>query len=203
MCPARQINGLDMPIWSAIPHRLRITLFLISNLVSEKMAFADSKLGHANKDVGKLALLLNYLTEPQLNARFRTPAMAALAELLPPEWWGVMADWLPRFDGFRAELECDENLAVDDTPALEIISALECQGKCLSDPEIASLIASCAFNGWRARFANSPFRWSPLYQGFSEFRMTYDAPPICYEISPDMIPVTAGWLLGMLYLKKQ
>lgn len=129
--------------------------------------------------------------------------MAALAELLSPVWWAVLMDWLPRFDGFQAELECDQTLIVDDTPALQIIHALNQRGTPNLDQDLALLIAGCPFNGWRSRISNTHIRWSPLCQSFKEFQKIYPAPPVCYEVDPDMIEITAGWLLGMLYLKAQ
>lgn len=145
--------------------------------------------------------------EPPLNARFATPAMQLLAQELKefPRWWPVLTDWLPRFDGFLAELECDPERAIDDSPALQIVKALQDKNapRPQNDLEMACLIAHCPFNGWRARFEQTPYRWNPLYQSFNEFRTTLDRVCICYQVTPDMPSITSGWLLGMLYLQNR
>lgn len=144
--------------------------------------------------------------ESPWNTRLETPAMQLLAIELKdyPLWWKVLASWLHRFDGFLAELECDPSLCIDDTPAQQILSALkDLENRPVTDQEMANLIAHCPFNGWRARFENTPFRWNPLFQSYGDFRATLDRSCACYEVEPDMAPVTAGWLLGMLFLQSQ
>lgn len=141
-------------------------------------------------------------------ARTDTPPMRQLKHLLQQlgmtDWWTILSQWLPNFDGWLATMDANEDpdARLDDTPAQEIVDYLQRHSRhvLLDDIRLATEISGLNFMWRRARLTKSGKRWSSFEESYREFASTEpDEIPHVFEHEPNSVAVTKYWLLGKLY----
>lgn len=141
-------------------------------------------------------------------SRTETEPMQQMMHLLGQrglsDWWAILSQWLPNFDGWLAAMEAsdDPEAACDDSPAGEIIDLLQRAENAglVDDLEFAAGISKLDFLRRRARLTKSGKRWSSFEEPFERFAaIEPDEPPHVFEYEPNSEAVTKYWLLGKLF----
>lgn len=128
------------------------------------------------------------------------------------DWWPILSQWLPNFDGWRATIEADEDPGAwcEDGPATEVIERLRQYSQSskqlvsmntrVDDLHFARDISHFDFMRRRARLTLSGRRWNSFEESYGEFSATEPGEvPHVFEHDPHGASVTMYWLLGRLF----
>lgn len=138
-------------------------------------------------------------------ARPGAPALCHLLERVGlAHWRPVLAQWLPRFDGWRSVYLQDETLIEDAVPAEQVCALLTryvLERLRPDDGRFAQDLARLDVLTWRARH-DSGARWNSLEESFAAFAQRGEVCVWQFDTEYPEPPQVQRWLLGRLSLQR-